>query len=1052
MSGDTAPHAEGTGVERAPPPSAESVPAPAIIAITLLSVILPLWLAAAVAAWWIPEQVPWLVPQQKSARGSIILSSPTIYTRQRLVNDRLSQADWLKDQLKETERGPASNFRSIDALAVTSARSNFSANIGISHGASSNSGEKDQTKENANSAGETRKYEIEQTTLDRFLAMNMYRDTVRSDLMQTLLDDRHDIAGNTIYRLGFDATVVGGRDTDQLAIIYVTLQHEAFSCHKTTRDVNTEANIPDEGDVDCDVGTVKPLSDSESGERDTERILTNTDYQSVYNDWVNNLRTYLVTVRDVNLVSLSQGREPPQFDRFLNEQICTTIRNRLEIRWINESTGDDDDLSDTLCIRSIDKWSVNLAEADHTYDLKNRWRAIEQAIRDFEQSVKFSSPNPASPPPRTDISKEFPKYLQICKDEPFQPFHLSVESSTVNGGSGVPCPVDTSILARDEKIRLFVMLKYFDKYLDSPSAQASLISELAMRISVQDTKEAFLETIDNYFNSKSLSLSEENGKEIMRSFGFLANEEEQILARKRSAQDLQDDILRMESDKKKDDLTTQRRLCAVEEYLRWEYNDGLGKSRFISKPLLRTNEATSRLDHYVYLQSDWGDISNCTLIVLPLTGTHPQGWERLRLQLDQNDEMFVYSVEPKNYGQRVSTATQVSRTLALGVAGEAGLGDEKAQATAALLAQQGRQMDEIENHALVLPLGEGVASLSPQGPHQVSFGWAIAPRMLPDSNKPIQVDGTYALSAVISVPSWWRTLKANYHMCWIDPGRVDIQRAPTEGWDYEEIKRVCQDSGKKGAPPIKDTDGTVQAVNSSYVSPGKDFASNLVEEETPKSDFIRLPHTVPEIYRKLGFEFLEVPHLSTQQLPPLFAGFPGDLRLEGERLWRGTDVFLNSQRADRIMVLPDMKGIVAHFNCVLLPKEDPNHLRSAAVTVVTSEGSDRLAAPVEVDSPPDDRITQVIAGPETQNAGTGPQGAQVPGKPAKGTDMRANEHPTRDQMTMSETAILKRCASVAERGWIETLDDEKLKTGFEELPAKPPNERTKITDGITPSK
>jgi hypothetical protein len=37
--------------------------------------------------------------------GKIVVNSPTVYTRQRLVNDRLDQAHWLRTQLKSTEVG-----------------------------------------------------------------------------------------------------------------------------------------------------------------------------------------------------------------------------------------------------------------------------------------------------------------------------------------------------------------------------------------------------------------------------------------------------------------------------------------------------------------------------------------------------------------------------------------------------------------------------------------------------------------------------------------------------------------------------------------------------------------------------------------------------------------------------------------------------------------------------------------------------------------------------------------------------------------------------------
>ena len=66
---------------------------------------------------------------------------------------------------------------------------------------------------------------IAPTTSDLFRMKNTYREAVRAEIMETQLDDRHDIKGNTIYRLAFDATVLPGAKTNALAIIKVTLSH-----------------------------------------------------------------------------------------------------------------------------------------------------------------------------------------------------------------------------------------------------------------------------------------------------------------------------------------------------------------------------------------------------------------------------------------------------------------------------------------------------------------------------------------------------------------------------------------------------------------------------------------------------------------------------------------------------------------------------------------------------------------------------------------------------------------------------------------------------------
>src|SRR5438067_774787 len=53
-----------------------------------------------VASVWEPRWWHGIQDALFATEGQIIVSSPAVYTRQRLVNDRLSQTSWLRDQLK----------------------------------------------------------------------------------------------------------------------------------------------------------------------------------------------------------------------------------------------------------------------------------------------------------------------------------------------------------------------------------------------------------------------------------------------------------------------------------------------------------------------------------------------------------------------------------------------------------------------------------------------------------------------------------------------------------------------------------------------------------------------------------------------------------------------------------------------------------------------------------------------------------------------------------------------------------------------------------------
>src|SRR4051794_6196296 len=80
---------------------------PVLVIVILLC--LPLLGGAAVYFDW------WGKLTSSSTEGRIIVHSPSVYTRQRLVNDRLMQSAWLQKQLDVT-RDPQTTFRVIDAV------------------------------------------------------------------------------------------------------------------------------------------------------------------------------------------------------------------------------------------------------------------------------------------------------------------------------------------------------------------------------------------------------------------------------------------------------------------------------------------------------------------------------------------------------------------------------------------------------------------------------------------------------------------------------------------------------------------------------------------------------------------------------------------------------------------------------------------------------------------------------------------------------------------------------------------------------------------------
>jgi len=150
------------------------------------------------------------------------------------------------------------------------------------------------------------------------------------------------------------------------------------------------------------------------------------------------------------------------------------------------------------------------------------------------------------------------------------------------------------------------------------------------------------------------------------------------------------------------------------------------------------------------------------------------------------------------------------------------------------------------------------------------FGWIIGPRMsTADSREKIHAPVQESLSALVSLPSWWNKAQLKVTTAWIGPDGKDKN-----------------DKDLKDEKPV-----TYQL----------DLPPNYEQLE---ADILKLQELGPEVMESM--------------LGPirLTACKPGAIVIPGGRLWRSTVVTLGYQTADRIFVLPNMKGIIARFDKV----------------------------------------------------------------------------------------------------------------------------------------
>jgi len=251
---------------------------------------------------------------------------------------------------------------------------------------------------------------------------------------------------------------------------------------------------------------------------------------------------------------------------------------------------------------------------------------------------------------------------------------------------------------------------------------------------------------------------------------------------------------------------------------------------------------------------------------------------------------YAYAVTPKESVQRVSEYLGMrdakSALLNLGIVSQ-GLG------LGAALDQL--RVDEARLQAIrrkPLFVGFGSAEKKAQNSLPGVFGWWMGPEFSIARGKKdatfTQTPAQSPLSAVLSVPAWWRTIRLEVHRRWVnEKGRMT-----------EELPTIAME--------------------------------------------VPLPGDVSELTALLTGDVRDRgPSARVEQNLRVIAGKPGCIFIRGANLWRDPYVVLGAQIADRIEVLPSMGGIAAYFDTAIAwPTDKPNDQGESVQTVWvwTSQG------------------------------------------------------------------------------------------------------------------
>lgn len=692
--------------------------------------------------------------------GLILIDSPEVFSRERLVNDRFLQDAWLRGKLNKIP-----GVKSISASTFSNKQQ--SANIAAQSGSIKESPEKHSVESIDTNIPNQQKLKV--SAIEELRNELAYREEVRAEIMENMLDDRHDIRGNTLYRLKFDSTLIPHKDSNLWALIIIRLKGNSQTSQLT-----------------------------ETGE---------TPDQILYRDW------YEYTQKELN---------------------------------------------DELAART-----------------KGLWRGKMER----DEQLKFSSfLYKNSKTENINLQKDH-KIVVPCNDQRIAP------SSQLN------------------EFANFALAKYgwtgFEHFL-APNSNFSIGQNLRLQI----LKKAEQDLADNY--KAWYSELEKTACVIYHFFDQCRQPEDMkkdYCADFRSTQPPGNSGDRSASVTPRPssillDLLNRANLIWKQEFFFVEYA--------FSDYMRETYQ--KQLGIYINIEVKYCQNEACQISLSSLKDT---GKTAFLHALEKDNQVYSYTATPKESTQQFfeSASEQQTRNLLLGLAAQPKSLDLNSIYEYTLKNQ--RFMQQIKRQPLVVGFSSEVLKGSgffigldnssttdseqssdnnkTTGSASAQFGWLIGPKLDLSSNKndssgdfkhlPIQ----NALSALVSLPSWWRSAQLDVVTCWVPGNAAEFRQDK----NYEQLAEDLQQFCSKKLLPF----------------------------------YIKLPGNVTEIKRKLGYQVGHIPYIKNAgKSSDFYVGQENaSLLIEGGDLWRSTVVTMGAQRSNRIEVMPNMKGIIAGFDTIKEP-------------------------------------------------------------------------------------------------------------------------------------
>ncbi|UCE49665.1 MAG: hypothetical protein JSW47_05865 [Phycisphaerales bacterium] len=207
------------------------------------------------------------------SRGIVLVGQPEVFTRERLIDGRYEDYEWLRGKLEDADDAVGfQGFVDRKILDITIAKVVAEYKMDLpGDSVTSTTTDKASQKTDPNKADESAptpggssapsvaseprlrkeanatyreipsgkqadRTEAEITKIDQLNDQLAYRSAVRAAMRQSMVDDSHDLTGGMLYDLKFDVTIVPGDNSRRNAVVLFTINEDQYNDDKKKKE------------------------------------------------------------------------------------------------------------------------------------------------------------------------------------------------------------------------------------------------------------------------------------------------------------------------------------------------------------------------------------------------------------------------------------------------------------------------------------------------------------------------------------------------------------------------------------------------------------------------------------------------------------------------------------------------------------------------------------------------------------------------------------------------------------------------------------------------